>query len=358
MRIFHRSLIREMTATGASALAALSAIMLVSLMVRILGKAAIGDINPEAVFPFIGFGLLNFLPVLLSLALFMAVFLTLTRLWRDSEMVIWAGAGLGPWSWLNPIARFAVPVALIIAGLSLALIPWSAQKKADYERYLSTRDEASSLTPGTFMETAEGRRVIFVESLTREDQRVGNVFIQSTQQGRKGVIVGQDGVISAAGNGDRFLILNRGRRYEGAPGTAEYRIMEFERYGIRLQPGEADANAASARMRPTSVLLREPTDENMAEWVWRIGYPISALLLAALAVPLSHVNPRAGRSMNILLAILIYTIYNNLIGLSEGWVGHGRLGALESMLLIHGGMLLLLLALFGRHAGRLPKGAP
>ncbi len=346
-----------MTATGASALAALSAIILVSLMVRILGKAAIGDINPEAVFPFIGFGLLNFLPVLLSLALFMAVFLSLTRMWRDSEMVIWAGAGLSPWAWLNPVGRFAVPVALLIALLSLALIPWSAQKKSDYERYLSTRDEAAGLTAGTFLETAEGKRVIFVESMNREDQRVGNVFIQSNQQGRKGVIVGLDGVISVAANGDHFLVLDRGRRYEGEPGSAEYRIVEFELYGIRLQPGEAGEKVTSARMRATSELLHDQTAENMAEWVWRIGYPISALLLAALAVPLSHVNPRAGRSMNILLAILIYTIYNNLIGLSEGWVAHGRLGALDSMLLIHGGMLILMLALFGRHAARLPKGA-
>lgn len=346
-----------MTATGASALAALSAIVLVSLMVRILGKAAIGDINPEAVFPFIGFGLLNFLPVLLSLSLFMAVFLTLTRLWRDSEMVIWAGAGLSSWAWLNPILRFAVPVVALIALLSLALIPWSAQKKADYERFLSSRDEASSLTPGIFMETTEGKRVIFVETMTREDQHVGNVFIQATQQGRIGVIVGLDGVIKTEKNGDRFLVLNRGRRYEGAPGTAEYRIMEFERYGIRLQPGEAGQGLPTARMRATAELLSNPSPENMAEWVWRLGYPISALLLAALAIPLSHVNPRAGRSMNVILAILVYTTYNNLIGLSEGWVGHGKLGALDSMVLIHGGMLTLLISMFVLHANRLPRGA-
>lgn len=345
-----------MTATGAAALLALAAILLISLMVRILGRAAMGDIDPQAVFPFIGFGLLNFLPVLLSLALFMAVFLTLTRVWRDSEMVIWACAGLGPLAWLSVVLRFALPVVALIALLSLMLIPWSAQKKADYERYLSSRDEASSLTPGTFMETAEGRRVIFVESMERQEQRVAKVFIQSTQQGRTGVIVGLEGVVTGAENGDRYLILNRGRRYEGSAGSAEYRIMEFERYGIRLQPGGSAPDAPSARMRETAELLRDPTPENLAEWVWRVGYPISALLLAALAIPLSQVNPRAGRSMNVLLAILVYTVYNNLIGLGEGWVSHQLLGAAESMLLIHGGMLILLAALFGRQLLRPPGG--
>lgn len=345
-----------MTATGVATLVALAAIILISLMVRILGKAAMGDIDPEAVFPFIGFGLLNFLPVLLSLALFMAVFLTLTRVWRDSEMVIWAGSGLSPLAWLSPVLRFAVPVVALIALLSLMLIPWSAQKKADYEHFLSSRDEASSLTPGTFLETAEGKRVIFVESLERQDQLVGNVFIQSTQQGRTGVIVGLDGRVSAAENGDRYLILNRGRRYEGSAGSAEYRVMEFERYGIRLQPGDTERGVPSARMRATADLLRHPTPENLAEWVWRVGYPISALLLAALAIPLSRVNPRAGRSMNVLLAILVYTVYNNLIGLSEGWVRNRELGAASSMMLIHGGMLLLLASLLGRQIMRLPGG--
>lgn len=356
VRVFQLSLVREMTATGATALVALSAIVLVSLMVRILGKAAIGDINPEAVFPFIGFGLLNFLPVLLSLALFMGVFLTLTRLWRDSEMVIWTGAGLSPWFWLSPVMRLAVPVVGLIALLSLALIPWSARQQADYEHFLSSRDEGASLVPGAFMETGEGKRVIFVESLDRWGEEVGNVFIQSIQQGRIGVIVGRSGVVSNGDNGDRFLVLHRGRRYEGAPGSAEYRVMEFERYAIRLQPGDAGRGAPSARMLDSRELLRNPTLANLAEGAWRIGFPISALLLAALAIPLSHVNPRAGRSMNILLAILIYTTYNNLIGLSEGWIGHGKLGAVESMVLIHGGMLALMLTLFGLQARRPPRG--
>ena len=348
MRLFNSALIREMSSMGGVALLSLTGIVLVTLLVRILGRAAVGRIDNEAVFPYIGFGMLNLLPVLLSLALFLAVFLTMTRLWQDCEMVVWQGAGLGPLAWLSPVLRFALPITLLIASLSLLVIPWAAQKRSDFERVLSSRDEASVISAGVFAEAGEGRRVFFVESLDARSGRVRNVFIRSVQNGRDGVIVAQDGHVEVMANGDRFLVLTKGRRYEGSPGTADYRMMEFDRYAVRLDTTTVDKQAQTPRTTSTADLLRDPSPANLAEWAWRLGYPISALLLAVFAVPASHMNPRAGRSMNVIFALLVYTVYSNLIGLSEAWINQQKLSVTASMLLTHGSMGVLVIWLYWR----------
>ncbi len=342
---------------GGVALLSLTGIVLVTLMVRYLGRAALGRIDNEAIFPFIGFGMLNLMPVLMSLALFLAVFLTMTRLWQDSEMVIWQGAGLGPMAWLIPVLQFALPITALIAMLSLFVIPWAAQKRSDFERLLSSRDELSVLSAGVFAEAAEGKRVFFVESIDRYSGRVHNIFIRAMQNGRDGVIVAQDGHVETMPNGDRFLVLNRGRRYEGLPGQADYRMMAFERYAVRLNTPSVERQTQTPRTLRTAELLRNPTPANMAEWSWRLGYPISALLLAVFAVPASQFNPRAGRSLNILFALLVYTAYSNLIGLSEAWIKQQKLSLTAGMSLVHGAMIMLIVWLYWRRMHGVAGGA-
>lgn len=353
MRLYQKALLREMTATSGISLGVLSAILLVTLSVRLLGTAAVGELEVAAVLPFITFGYLRLLPILLSLAMFVGVLLTLARYWQDSEMVIWAGAGLSPMAWIKPVLRFAGPITLIIAGLSLAIIPWVSRQKAEYEDYLTTRnEEAANLTPGIFAETQHGNRVYFVESLKERGPDVHNVFIQSEQHGRIGIVVASQGAVEVMPNGDRFLVLKDGRRYEGIPGNADYRVMEFGRYGFRLDPTQLDAKAAPPRELDTMQLLRDPTPANQAEWVWRVGYPISALVLALFAIPLSFYNPRVGRSFNILMAALLYSLYNNVMGLSQTWVGRGELNAAGSLTLVHGVALALLAIAYWWRYGR------
>jgi lipopolysaccharide export system permease protein len=95
-------------------------------------------------------------------------------------------------------------------------------------------------------------------------------------------------------------------------------------------------------------LLQEPHEGNLAELLWRIGLPLSALNLALLAIPLSFVNPRASRSANLVFALLTYMAYSNLISVSQAWVSQGKLSFHVGWWAVHAAMLLLLLALFYR----------
>ncbi|MGA9992813.1 MAG: LptF/LptG family permease, partial [Thiobacillaceae bacterium] len=144
--LYQRTLLRELTVSVAAILVVLIAIALVTLFIRLLGDAARGDVANEAVITYLGFNLLYFLPVLLSMALFMGVMLVFTRWWRDSEMVIWLNNGLSLYQWIGPVLRLALPLVVIIAALTLVLIPWSLNKKDEYRQELKNRSETALIT--------------------------------------------------------------------------------------------------------------------------------------------------------------------------------------------------------------------
>src|SRR5262245_56032941 len=139
--IFHRALLREFAGLAGAVFMALFAIALTVRLIRLLGQAAGGKIPSDAVFAFLGFFALGALPVLLSLTMFISVLMTLTRSWRDSEMVIWFGAGLPLTAWLKPVLLFAAPLIAVIAALSIFISPWAAQMAGQYTSQLEPRGD-------------------------------------------------------------------------------------------------------------------------------------------------------------------------------------------------------------------------
>ena len=344
--IFHRALLREFAGLAGAVFMTLFAIALTTRLIRLLGQAAGGKIPSDAVVAFLGFFALNALPVLLSLTMFISVLLTLTRGWRDSEMVIWFGSGLSLAAWLKPVMLFALPQIAVIAALSLFISPWAAQMAEQYQTRVEARDDVSRVSPGVFGETSNKERVFFVESISGDSSSVQNVFVSSVHQQKSGVSMSRTGRTETAPNGDRFIVLEQGRRYEGAPGDEQYRVMEFERYAARIETKEGSAPAPTHKNLPTWALVMNPSDVNLGELLWRIGVPISAIVLVLLAIPMSFVNPRAGRSMNLLFALFTYIVYSNLLSVSQAKVAQGRLDFSVGWWLVHAGMVVLLVVMF------------
>jgi len=346
--IFHRSLVREFSLIAISVVGVLLAIILTRLLILLLGKAAIGDVAAEAVIGLIAFGILNYLPVLLGIAVFVAVLLALTRSYRDSEMTVWFTSGLSIAAWIKPVLQFALPVALVCALLSLAVTPWSQAQSVEYQRLLASRDEVSSVTPGVFRESRSSDRVFFVDKLSERDDVVNNIFVQSTENNRMGVMVAQSGFIETAPNGDRFVVLLNGRRYEGTPGSLDYRTVDFDRYALRIEPREQAREAPSNKATPTLDLLAEGKPEQIAELHWRIGLPLAVLIMGLFAIPLAFVNPRSGRSWNLVLAVLVYALYNNLLSIFQAWTAQGKVPGWLGLWPVHAVMIVVLLVLFSR----------
>ncbi|HQR22622.1 MAG TPA: LPS export ABC transporter permease LptF [Burkholderiaceae bacterium] len=347
--IFRRSIVAELTSTASAVFTVLFSILFSVGLVRILGQAAGGRVDNQAVFQLLALSSLTWLPVVLTLTLFISVLMTLSRAYRDSEMVVWFASGQSLLAWLRPVLRFSWPIFIAVALLSVFVTPWSVAQIDELRQSFTRRDDVSRVAPGRFIESGGADRVFFVESVDFEGRQVRNVFVSMRSQGRDGVIVAAKGQIEVAPNGDRFLVLEQGRRYEGRPGSAEYRTMEFGRYSIRLESRpDRPLGERNARTKGISELVAEPTPFAKAEIMWRVGIPVAAIIVTLLAVPLAYTNPRVGRSFNLIIAVLVFAIYLNMLSTVQGWVGQERVSFGIGVWVVHGAMLVLVVALLVR----------
>jgi lipopolysaccharide export system permease protein len=347
--IFKRAIVNELSNTAGAVFTVLFSIAFSVVLVRILGDAAGGKIDSQAVFAIVALQALTYMPTILTLTVFVSVLMTVSRAFRDSEMVVWYASGQSLLAWVAPVLRFAAPVIIINIVLALAVTPWANRQIAESKKRFETRDDVSKVAPGRFIESSSAQRVFFVESADLEGGTVTNLFVSHRSQGREGVIVAARGVIEVRDGGERYLVLSQGRRYEGTPGQAEYRMLEFERYAIRLdsKPDEPIAEVA-ARARPTAQLWRERTPFALAELLWRIGLPMVTLTLALLAIPLGYVNPRIGRSSNLIVALVSFMIYNSSMSVVQAWVQQGRVPFEVGVWLTHAVVLAIALLFFVR----------
>ena len=345
--IFRRSLVRELTATALGLFVILLGILFTNLVLRLLARAAGGTVAPEGILALLGFYALFYFNILLSVTLFLTVLLTLSRWYRDSEMIVWFTSGQSLASCLKPILWFAAPFLVAIVALSLYLSPWAERRKLEFERQLESRDEIALITPGIFREFPRANLVVFVESINTFDGTVRNVFLHSVDDGKDVSTVARSGHLEEAPNGDRFIVLSEGRRYEGRPGTAEYRMVEFEKLGRRIEPAEVRALPTSTKAMPTETLVLADGRVERAELFWRLSVPISALVLTLLAVPLAYVNPRMGRSFNLVAAAFMYMLYSNCLNIVQSFIAQGKLDFWLGLALPHVIAAVVALLLFG-----------
>jgi len=337
--LFQRALVGEFVSNGLLVFAVLFGIVLVSQLIRLLGAAVDGKIAVDGVVALLGFGAMSYLPMLFSICLFISILLTLTRCYRDSEMVVWFCSGVGLTRWIRPVMVYTMPVAGMIALLSLVLSPWSVQKAEEFKHKLESRDEVATATTGAFRESKKDERVYFIENLDLESGRVGNIFVQSVQNGKMGTVVARQGFQESKPDGSRFLVLLNGTRYEGTPGQRDYNIVEFERYSMRIDSLPTKQSALEPAGMSTWSLWNDPTSWHIAELQRRLSLPISAIIIALLAIPMSYVNPRAGRSINLILAIIVYMLYSNMINVANSWVGLEKVSPAIGMWIMHAIML-------------------
>jgi lipopolysaccharide export system permease protein len=318
-------------------------------LVRILGQAAGGRVDNQAVLQLVALTALTWLPVILTLTLFVSVLMTLSRAYRDSEMVVWFAAGQSLLAWVGPVLRFAWPIVVGIGLLAFFVTPWSQAQIEDARSRFAQRDDVSRVAPGRFIESGGAERVFFVESVDIEGGEVRNVFVSSRSRGRETLVVAENGIIEVAPNGDRYIVLKNGRRYEGTPGKLEYRTLEFDRYSIRIESRpDRPISERRARALPTFALITQPTATNLGEILWRIGAPVMALLVTLLAIPLSYTNPRVGRSINLIIAVLSFAVYVNVLNTVQAYVQQGRLSFGIGVWVVHGVVLAVIVALFAR----------
>ena len=352
--LFRRSLLHELITTSAGSLLILLGIVIAQRAGYLLQLAANGALPNDAIVTMLGFNMVKFMPMLLSLTLFLSILMTLSRWYRDSEMVIWFSSGLSITSWIKPVLSFAIPIVILISLLSLFVMPWATSKGEDYKVQLESRDELSAISPGTFKESANAERVYFIESFDELGNIVKNIFVQSIHQQKLGVIVAANGSRYDEKNGDKFLLMQNGTRYQGTRDKPEFSTTSFEKYALRVEAAEVKQKPIQTISKSTKELFENKDNANNAELQWRFAIPISALILTFLAIPLSALDPRSGRSINFVFAIVIYIIYNNMLSIMQAWLAQGKMSASIGLWPVHFLFSMMAIYLFYRRAHQLP----
>jgi lipopolysaccharide export system permease protein len=350
--IFQRALHRELASAAGATFTVLFTVCVTWTLIAILGRAAGGRVASGDVVALIAFQSLNYLPTVLILTSFISVLVAVTRSYRDSEMVVWFASGQSLLAWIRPVLVFGLPLVVLVGALSMFGAPWAKMKSSEFIQRFEKREDLKRVAPGQFRESSSADRVFFVEGSTNGSTVVQNVFV-NTDQGAKGnsIVVAREGVVEADGKGGQFLVLKNGRRYQGVPGQADFQSMEFERYSMRVATRVPVLGAdvpLDAMSMPT--LLAVKNQFTRSELLSRISAPIVCLVLILLAIPLGFVNPRAGSSANLILALLIFFTYNNLVKMVEASVKQGKMEFGVAWWPLH---LFVALIVFGLFAWRL-----
>lgn len=355
MRVLDRYLLREMGQTFLAALIVLLMVSATGVLVDLLGRIARGKVPAGLLLSQFGLRLVDALPMLIPLALFLGLLLSIGRLYRDSEMAVLRAAGVGLGDLLRPALGLVLAVSLLVAGIAL----WAAPAAGALSKLMIDAANRSllvaGLEAGRFVELPGRHSVVYIGGMTDDGSRFSHLFVHAERDGRVDVVTAESGELytEAAGE-ERYLRLGNGFRVEGVPGQNDYRVMRFERNDIRVPDTEPSEGRRAEQRLSTRRLLDESTSSSSAELHWRLAAPIACLLLGLLAIPLARTPPRAARYGGLLLALLAYLVYLNVLVLGRAKLGDGSLPETLGLWWVHLPVLLAALWLL-RQGERMPR---
>ncbi|HEY0722075.1 MAG TPA: LPS export ABC transporter permease LptF [Gammaproteobacteria bacterium] len=344
MNILNRYLLREIGLTFIGVTGLLLLIFISGTLVRILVETLEGDYPATIMFALLGLKGAGSLMLVVPIALFISVLLALGRLYHDSEMAAMLACGIGPEQILRSVARVAIFVAVVVAWLALFFSPWAEEMSHQLLDEAASKPEIEGINAGRFNILGDGNYLVYVESLSVDRRSISQLFAHALHQGQEYLVTSSGAREVQDPSGDRYLVLENGFRYEGKAGQSAFNIVQFREHGLLLKeraivPSKRRRNAIS-----TLTLLASTVPADQAELQWRLAVPISTLLLALLAVPLSRTAPREGRFGRLLAGILLYIVYNNLLSVARSALGKGEVPFWVGTWWVH---LLLLAVLFG-----------
>jgi len=350
--IISRYLSRELLLTQCAVSAVLLVIIMSGRFIKYLAQAAQGLLDPGVLFSLMLYRMPGFLQLILPLGLFLGILLSFGRLYLDSEITVLRATGMSQQRLFGYSLIPATLVALLVAWLSLWLSP---QGIAAMELLLNQQEaltEFDTLVPGRFQSMRDGSRVTYVEELSDDRSQLARVFITEKRAAGAGkedrgitVLVANSGRQEIQPDGGRYLILQDGYRYDGKPGQADYRVIRYDTYGVLLPKPAASGEISEREAIPTRQLIDSDVQKYKSELQWRLSIPVLVFVVTLLAVPLSKVNPRQGRFLKLLPAVLLYMAYLALLVAARGALDKGNIPTALGLWWVHGLFLLIGLCL-------------
>jgi lipopolysaccharide export system permease protein len=293
-----------------------------------LTDASSGLISPAQVAVLTGLKTLIALEVLLPIGLYVAILIGMGRLYTDSEMDALRAAGIGEMRLLTPLLRLAILLAVLVALLSVAVRPWAYHTSYQLREQAKIDAEIERIAPGRFYHYDDGRRTVFIERASDGLADMEGVFIRSRDASGLEVISSRKGRFASRIADDRHELALVDANLFKATSDGPDVFGTFDTFTLRVPIRQPAPLADRPKMRPTAELFGTTDPNERAELQWRLSTPVSTLLLALLAIPLSRSKPRAGRYGKLLLALGLYVLYFNLLGMARTWVEQQSLASI------------------------------
>ena len=353
--ILSRYLLRETAQTWLVVTVVLLLILLTNQFAEVLGQAAANKLPKDAVFLVMGLTSLQYLTILIPIGLFLSIMLALGRLYRDSEMSALLACGVGPRAIYRPLTFFALLLAAIVGWLALVVSPAAIREVQIIAEEAKQRVDLRVLEAGRFISIDAQNAVMYAESMS-QDGVLSNVFVQRRTDDLIEVIVAERAWQSDSSEENvKVLRFGNGRRYEGEPGSARFRVVSFAEHGIPFSLPASGPLTLQPESRQLTDLIGADDPYDRAELQWRISVPLALLVLMILAVPLSRSAPRQGRYGGLAAGVLIYIIYVDLLAAAKVWVEREQIPDYLGLWWVHVLFLLIGLALLARQFGYLHR---
>jgi len=241
-------------------------------------------------------------------------------------MAVLASAGLGIRRLARPLVWLAVPVAAAVGVTSLWLSPAALRTSQAMIEAANKSLLVAGLEPGRFVEIPGRNGVVYISQMDDDGRRFRRLFVHNERDGRIDVVTAQAGELYQESQGEeRYLRLTDGFRVEGELGSDAFRMMRFAGNDIRVPDAEPGHVGRAEQRMTTRELVRIDAPQERAELHWRLATPLATLVLALLALPLAHSPPRSARYGRILVALLGYVVYLNLLALGRALIASGTL---------------------------------
>ena len=347
--IIFRYLAKEVFITLIALTAILMLIFLSNQFVQYLNRAASGSIPGVIIMKLMMLELPNLMGLLLPLGFYMALLLAYGRLYAENEMTVLRACGYGPGQLLAHSLLLSTVVVVLVAVIMIWLSPYIATERAKLLRSSGVKTLIQTIMPGRFHAINGGQQVFYVQSMSRDHSKAEQVFLAKQTQATDKVqwdVLWADMAFSEQDpkTGEEYIVLQKGKEYQGTPGLADYQVAEFSKYKARLphpmvKVSDDIRTAKSESLWP----LNNPDPAKAAELQWRFSIPLMVLTLTVVAVPLSRVNSRAGKFAKLLPAVIIYILYANGMFLARDAIVSGKIPLWIGMWWTH--LLVLLLGL-------------
>ena len=231
-------------------------------------------------------------------------------------------------------------------------MPLVAQQVQTLKTDIQNRSELTGLVAGRFNQSQSGEAIMFLENQSDDGSKMENVFIHQAQKKLQSVETATQAESYKDQNGRKFIVFVNGQNYEGQPGQSDYLITQYEKHGIHVPENELSARSVKSKETLSAAeIWQSDLLAHQAEFQWRISIPIATFLMAVLALPLSYTTPRKGRYSKLALAILLYLIYSNMLGMAQNWMMVEKLPSWLGMWWVHGFGVLLIVYWWALRAG-------